>query len=265
MEKALFITNIILVVFTGIYVALTYKLTRESTKNNNINVDYYREQLRLSCMPIITVFIPDQEDSRNVSINIENIGNLPAYDLDIWFVSAVHNDDHPKSKLARLSKDKEHKRYLKLINKNSLADGEFYGLIDYGAYSVLHGNYMIKLNSVFAFEPYSLYLLLQYKDHIGNNYYQLYSLSHSENFDRLIIDNIKPSTLKTHPRFDLNDIRLDESERKIEKGKSKNIPKDVEYLYELVRAGINLGLLQNGNVERVESKWKIERLKNNYC
>ncbi|MDD4994226.1 MAG: hypothetical protein PHR83_18550 [Paludibacter sp.] len=136
--------------------------------------------------------------------------------------------------------------------------------IDYGVYSVFHGDYMIKLNSVFPFDIYSLDLLLQYKDHIGNNYYQRYSLSHSENFDRLIIDNITPSILKTHPRFDLHDIRIDEKVKKIENGKSKNIPKDIEFLYELVKAGVNSRLLQNGSVERVESKWKIERIKNNY-
>lgn len=260
METALLITNIVLVIFTGIYVALTYKLTRESKKNNDINVNFYQEQLRLSCTPIITVLIPDQKDDRNISIIIENNGKLPAYDLDIWLISTVYDDDYPKSKLAKLSKDKTNKKYLKLIDKDYLANGEFYGLVDYGVYSVFHGDYMIKLNSAFAFDIYSLDLLLQYKDHIGNNYYQRYSLSHSENFNRLIIDNITPSILKTHPRFDLHDIRIDEK-NKIENGKSKNIPKDVEFLYELVKAGVNARLLQNGTVERVESKWEIERIK----
>lgn len=260
METALLITNILLVIFTGIYVALTYKLTRESTKNNDINVTFYQEQLRLACMPLVTVLIPEQKDNRNISIIIENNGKLPAYDLDIWLISTVNNNDYPKSKLARLTKDKIRKKFLNFINNEYLANGEYYGLIDYGFYSVFHADYMIKLNSGFPFDIYSLDLLLQYRDHIGNNYYQRYSLSHSENFDRLIIDNVTPNILKTHPRFDLHDKRIDEKANKIENGKSKNIPKEIDFLYELVKAGFSTSLLQNGSVERVESKWEIKRI-----
>jgi hypothetical protein len=50
----------------------------------------------LASIPLITVFIPEQKDKKNISLNIENLNNIPAFELDIWLISTVYNDDYPK-------------------------------------------------------------------------------------------------------------------------------------------------------------------------
>jgi hypothetical protein len=253
MNELILISNIVLVAFTGIYVFLTYRLMKESRKNNKNNLDFYKEQLRLSTIPLISINIPKQKSVKEVNILIENIGQLPAFNIDVWIISEVHNEDFPKKKLVKLIKDKGHRDIVKYIDIKRFADDQFYSLYDRGVYAILPGSYRINLNSKFAFDPYSIDLLLQYQDHAGNNYYQRYCLSRiKEKNNQLIIDDITPNSLKTHPRFEFEPVESEEIR--------KSIPEDIKYIYELMRSGVYLGILGEDKVTSVENKWELEKI-----
>ncbi len=260
MELALLITNISLVVFTGVYVFLTYRLSRESAKTNIINQSFYKEQLRLSCMPLFSVNIPRQNDEFNIELLLENVGSFPAYDVDIWLISTVHNDDFPRNKLNKYIKGAKNKKVFEKIDSSELAPGSFYALFDRGCYATLQANNRVKISSTFIFHPYSLDLLIQYRDHIGNNYFQQYCLSYVENDSkRLIIDEIRPSSIKPVERFDLIRPHFDKDFKKIRKEKDENLPEELEYLYQLVKAGHVADSFLSKDISKVESKWEIEK------
>lgn len=261
MELAFLITNICLVILTCIYVLLTHKLSKQSAKNNIINQSFYQEQIRLSCIPLFSVNTPKQESEFDIELYVDNIGSFPAYDLDIWFLSTVNNEDFSRNKLRKFVKGEKNKKEFRKLDSNELAEGDFYALFDRGFYPTLQTSHRIKLKSTFVLYPYSLDLLIQYKDHIGNNYYQHYCLSYTDDKKhRLIVDDRRPDIIKPIEKFTLIKPVIDKVNNEITIEKGDNLPKELDYLYKLIKAGINGETLINEKISAVENRWEIERI-----
>lgn len=241
-------------VFTGIYVYLTHKLLKVNEANNKTNLDFYREQIRLSSIPLIAVSIPKQSNDFHVRLDIENTVNLPAYDLDIWICSMVDNSDYPKKELYQEGVGLINKEYLKRNINNLLVDGELYSLYDRGLYPVLQGNYRIKLGTTFKFLPTTILLVIQYKDHLGNNYYQEYIMEFTgSDYRKLIIAEIIPSSILPCKRFDLS------AGPKLKK--DENIPKELDNFYDLLKAGLWAPAFNSEDRVSVEHKWEFDKIK----
>jgi hypothetical protein len=167
-QTILFISGIstpVLAILTGIYVYLTRKLVKSSIEANRQNQQATKEQVRAMTAPYLRCSIYQLKDK--LHFKLSNIGNGPAYDIDLLAIGHYSDDEVDISQF--VAKDSKGN----LITPKLDEDGLFhiYDRICYG-----HVFHRSEADAHFAFpeRPMDLTILLQYRDISSDNFAQIY-------------------------------------------------------------------------------------------
>ncbi|MFZ5978986.1 MAG: hypothetical protein EO766_09330 [Hydrotalea sp. AMD] len=236
--------NIALATLTACYVYLTYRLLRVASKTNDTNRNLLTEQFRLSNFPILN-FVSYSEENLNY-LKIQNIGNTPSYDIDIWlFLTITDEEITPENYFDTYVPDKN-KKYIK-FDKIKYSDN--WGISDRGCYPVLipKASIHIPLNYP-PVDDWFFDVLIQYRDVLGNNYYQrlLYKSNHLDG-QPYVADEIEPPIPTLIERIDFTDEKLD----------AKKLNEAFAWLYENYKASFYADSLITGLNVGPSLKWKI--------
>ena len=134
------LVNIILTCLTGIYVILTFGLLSTTVRQNRRNTKLLLEQLRLNALPLNDCKVEYNRKHKRPRIQITNISNIPAFDLDIWIFGILFDDTISKKELIEKYIFKDKKSEIK--NVNLIEDGQ-YGIYERGLYANLPPNKVI--------------------------------------------------------------------------------------------------------------------------
>lgn len=238
MDKALLV-NIILAGLTGVYVTLTFFLLRNTYKQNKIIV----EQLRVNSLPLFECEIMDNPDKKSPKILIKNIGDIPAFDLDIYISGILFDDDIPKKEL--IEKYILKKKRSKIKNVSLIEDGQ-YGIYERGIYPNLPSKRQIDYQTDYKVPIDQFEILLQYRDYTGNNYAQVFWFFKDKDETKFKFGLMKPVIPKIIDRFDLTDeINLND------------IPKDFHMTIMRIAVSIHANYIKETENDGVESRWNI--------
>lgn len=235
-EKILLLSNVLLVAFTGIYVFLTYRLIKITTQNSKTNN-------RINSLPLIDCRIIKQR--KKIRLQIQNISHNSAFDLDIWFFGILFDSTISKRDLLNKYVFDDKNQLEDDVNLH-FVDDEQYAVSERGIYPTLPINKMIDYEIKYPFKIDQFDIYIQYRDHIGNNYGQLYWFYEKDN--EFTLGKINPDIIYPTNRLDLTD----------DKQNLKKIPK--EFYHMILRNYYSIDgrrILNNENFE-VESRWKIK-------
>jgi len=230
MEPILIISNLLLVGLTGTYAWLTNKnnklLQQEST--------YYRsvveKQLRLTALPHLYWDLQSTEPSAesateqlaglsapglsangtpsdcNLSLEVFNISNVPAYDVHISLIGAYTEESLGIATFMRTHVQPRHRKYPLQADKVG-----YYGVRNAIRLSLLPTQQKIVLSLPFPVQPADVYTLVQYRELSGENYYQVCCFSAIDESGAYRANILEPSEIQTMERlhlFDLEDFSL---------------------------------------------------------
>lgn len=175
------ITNIVLSIVTVGSLYIAYKTL-------SLNKSFNDRQLNILSKP--TLFLSIFNDQKIYTLELTNLSNIPAYDIDIILVSVFNEED--------LALKDFIKKYLRMSLKykvNSDKEG-FYYLYDRLYYQIWPLKKQLKTPIITVNAPDQLFVLTQYRDIFGNNYAQEYwftkSLSDSGHNKYLKLCDLQP-------------------------------------------------------------------------
>ncbi len=90
------VANLLVALLTAIYAFITYRLLQENVKANKQNKDLVTEQFRLSVMPCLycTIEAINVEHPDVELLFINNVGQTPAYDVDLRILCMYSQEDN---------------------------------------------------------------------------------------------------------------------------------------------------------------------------
>lgn len=205
------------------------------------------EQIRINNIPFID-FDSRITPNEGVTIKIINQSDNPAYDLDVWLLIPVDQEEVPFENYINENINKNNKERIKLT-KEKLVDGILWSLCDKGIYNYLSKGKAISidLTRYLPIEAKFVHLFIQYRDVLGNNYYKHASFIRTDDLNKPYFDDaINPVTPEVVERLDLSK-------------KLKNIT-DIEKHKEvlaLFKASIHVKHAKDIGYGFLEQKWEV--------
>lgn len=195
MEIVIVISNILLAILTGFYVALTYRLVQETKKANDQNRQLFQRQFLLSTLPHLHLSVFRDVDESVITIH--NTGNISAYDVDLLIVG-IYNEDtidvptfmvkyvNPKYRETSLSAN----------------DEGFYGVYERIIYPIFPQKRKVVAPLSFLQMPDQILILLQFREVSGTNYSQVYwfTITSQKETGFYTLSSIDPNIVTPFPR-----------------------------------------------------------------
>jgi hypothetical protein len=152
----LIVATWVLVVLTGAYALLTYRLVSATTK-----------QVEAANLPYVIPMVSREKDA--ILFRLENPGLIPAYDVDLLLIGHYTDADMLLAdfldQFVAVAQDPARLR----------ESGGRYGVRDRITYPLAPGRMGVEAKSAFPIPPLKIEVMLQYRGPLGINYSQLYS------------------------------------------------------------------------------------------
>ena len=148
------------------YTRLELKRTADAQESSG---KLMTEQLRINNFPLIDYRVENDVNKR-ASIKIINLIDKPAYDLDIWIYLTTDIKSIPLDRFLNENVKRYKNKYQFL--KDNLVDGFQWCINDRAVYSYLPREKSIAID-LERYEPFVgklIYIFIQYRDVLGNNY-----------------------------------------------------------------------------------------------
>ena len=211
MEPILIISNLLLVGLTGTYAWLTNKNIKRIQQESAYYRDVVEKQLRLTALPHLywDLQATDTDDSKgrcNLSLEVFNISNVPAYDVHVSLIGAYTEESLGIATFMRTHVQPRHRKYPLQADKVG-----YYGVRNAVRLSLLPTQQKILLSLPFPVQPADVYTLVQYRELSGENYYQVCCFSAIDESGAYRANILEPSEIQTMERlhlFDLEDYSL---------------------------------------------------------
>lgn len=219
MEPILIISNLILVGLTGTYAWLTNKNIKLLQQEGNYYRNVVEKQLRLTALPHLYWDLQPTEPAEgkppvgqkgqsNLSLEVFNISNVPAYDVHVSLIGAYTEEGLGIATFMRTHVQPRHRKYPLQSDKVG-----YYGVRNAVRLSLLPTQQKIVLSLPFPIQPADVYTLVQYRELSGENYYQVCCFSAIDESGAYRANILEPSEIQTMERlhlFDLEDYALPE-------------------------------------------------------
>lgn len=179
----------LLVIVTGVYAALTYRLTSTATR-----------QVEAANLPYLTPTLGRSES--DTTFQLVNRGPIPGYDVDVLLVALYSDDDDTRFEefTSRFVADRVE------VSASPDAAG-LYGVRDRIVYPLAPGMMGVEALTAFPLPPGIAMLMLQFRGPLGVNYSQLYRFSWDEASGVYRVDGLDPPQPKKCVRVDAPELK----------------------------------------------------------
>ncbi len=209
LEIVTIISSIILTIITAVYVVLTKRLLDAARSANEQNRYLAQENQRLQLYP--QMFCHAELKADEVFLCIQNLGSSAAVDVDILAVGQYFDEENPLDQFLLEYAAEDRVRNLSLAP----TDEGFYGVSSRFVYASFPPRRQVTALLQFPVCPESLYILLQFRDVLGNNYFRVYWMFINGDDERYRIGAIDPQTAQPCPKISLES---DSNRLAVEKG-----------------------------------------------
>lgn len=197
METLIVISNLLLVLFTGTYVVLTYMLLRQTVAANRTSQQALEKQFRIQTSP--SVYCSVARDEERITVTVYNPGTTPLYDVDVHYVALYTIDDIDIPTFII--------KHVRPQYRNSplrANDEGFFGVRGYAIYPVFPQSRKVSFPSQAPKDSGFIYVLLQLRDMLGVHYSQLYSFAHDEESNVYHLISLEPNVAAPAPRVTID-------------------------------------------------------------
>lgn len=196
-------STLVLAILTGIYVYLTRKLVKSSNEANRQNQQAIKEQIRVMTAPYLRCNVCELDEK--LGIKLSNIGNAPAYDIDLLILGHYYEEEVDITKF--VAKDGNGN-----LIKFNLDEEGFFHIYDRICYGYAFPRSEVSALLQFPERPSSVTMLIQYRTMSSDNYAQIYwffeNSDETKQFYKLGVCD--PKVIQVSPRieYELETLKL---------------------------------------------------------
>jgi hypothetical protein len=196
--------TLVLVVLTGLYVFVTYRLARAAVEGNRIAREAFDQQSLVATYPQLACFASHKEGC--VYLIIQNAGETPAFDVDAWvFLSYSAEEDDFRMFVERHVQEKHRGDVLSTILLRLVSTDGFFCISDRMVYFTMSRKKQVEVVlSAPPGLPDSFDVFLQFRDVVGRNFYAVYwfYIGAGEAADRYRLGAVDPQDLGRWTRLE---------------------------------------------------------------
>ncbi|MGJ3250921.1 MAG: hypothetical protein ACFE0J_07290 [Elainellaceae cyanobacterium] len=200
MEIAVLSGIVVLFLMTGVYVWFSYRTLHEVRRENHLYRGIIERQLNISTTPYLHCDLTSDSSSREIKIEIYNIGYVPAHDIHASAIGAYTEEIMDISALMRTCIQPRYRKYPLQADKVG-----YYGIRGSFRAPILPFQKRLAIAFNLPIQPIDIYMLLQYRDILGSNYYQIYCFSDLDKQGKYRANLYEPKGFETIDRLHFYD------------------------------------------------------------
>jgi hypothetical protein len=172
MTSLILVSNFILLIITGFYTWFTYKTLKQIQQENSVYKNALDRQLKISSFPHLYCDMQDGFQENGVKFEIYNVGSIPAYDIHLSAIGAYTEEGMEIPSFMRNYVQPRYRKYPLQVDKVG-----YYGVRSSVRCPILPSQKRLMIAFSLPMRPVDIYALIQYRDILGGNYYQVYCFS----------------------------------------------------------------------------------------
>jgi hypothetical protein len=201
MEPFLLAASIILLITTGFYAWSSYQLLKQLRQENNLYKSVIEKQLKIATFPHIHCDIQPDLQSNTMKLELYNVGSVPAYDIQISVIGAFNEEGMDIPTFMRTCIQPRFRKYPLQVDKVG-----YYGIRSSTRCSMLPSQQKTAVPLNLPIRPVDLYAMVQYREVLGSNYYQVYCFSDLDDQGNYRANILEPSKVESLDRFHFHDM-----------------------------------------------------------
>lgn len=172
MELLILIANFVLLVITGLYAWFAYRMLKHIQQENQTHKSAIDRQLKISAFPHLYCDMQGSFQTNSVKLELYNVGSIPAYDIHISVIGAYTEEGMDIPSFMRNFVQPRYRKYPLQVDKVG-----YYGVRSSLRHAVLPFQKRLAIALMLPMRPVDIYALIQFRDVLGGNYYQVYCFS----------------------------------------------------------------------------------------
>ncbi len=201
MEPVVLIGLLILLVITGFYAWSSYQTLQEIRQENNLYKQVIERQLKISAFPHLHCDMQCDRQTNSIKLEVYNIGNIPAYDLHMSVIGAYSEENLDIPTFMKTYVQTRYRKYPLQVDKVG-----YYGIRSSTRCPVLPFQKQWAIALSLPVSPVDIYALIQYREILGGNYYQVYCFSDLDDQGNYRANILEPQGLEPLERFHFHDV-----------------------------------------------------------
>ncbi|NJN56851.1 MAG: hypothetical protein HC879_04830 [Leptolyngbyaceae cyanobacterium SL_5_9] len=191
----------ILLVITGFYAWFTHRILRELRQENSLYKTAIEKQLKISAFPHLYCDMQCDIHENGVKLEIYNVGNVPAYDLHISAIGAYTEEGVDIATFLRNYVQPRYRKYPLQSDKVG-----YYGIRSSIRCPMLPFQKRLAIALGLPVRPVDIYVMIQYREILGGNYYQVYCFSDLDEKGNYRANILEPQGFEPIERFHFYDL-----------------------------------------------------------
>ncbi|MGP1371594.1 MAG: hypothetical protein ACTS3T_02105 [Almyronema sp.] len=201
MTSLVLLSNLILVGLTGFYAWFVLRLLQQLQQEQTQYRETLTQQLQLTTLPYLHWDLRTQADAESLLLDLFNIGNVPTYDILVGTIAAYNEETLDIPTFMRTCIQPRHRKYPLQADKVG-----YYGIRTSLRLSLLPAQKQVTLPLALQLRPVDIYVLIQYRELLGNNYYQLCCFSDIDESGLYRANLLEPGRPVAMPRIHFHDL-----------------------------------------------------------
>jgi hypothetical protein len=212
-EIILLIGALILLMITAFYAWFTHKTLQEMRHESNLYRAVLEKQLKVTAFPHIYCDLQPDFQTGGLQLEIYNVGNVPAYDIHVSTIGTFTEETMDIPGFMRTHIQPRYRKYPLQVDKVG-----YYGIRSSVRFSMLPCQKRLAIALMLPMRPVDIYALVQYREVLGGNYYQVYCFSDLDTKGNYRANILEPSRIELLERFhfyDMDDAKIPPTEKSL--------------------------------------------------
>ncbi len=210
-EYLIFIGALILLGINVFYVWFAYRTLQELRQENNLYRNAIERQLKITAFPHIYCDLQPDFQTGNLQLEVYNVGSVPAYDVHVSIIGTYTGETMDVPTFMRTHVQPRYRKYPLQVDKVG-----YYGVRNSIRFAMLPFQKRLAIALTLPIRPVDVYALVQYREVLGGNYYQVYCFSDLDAKGNYRANVLEPSRFEMIERFhfyDMDDAKISATDK----------------------------------------------------
>jgi hypothetical protein len=196
-----FLGALVLLGVTAFYGWYTHRLLQELRQQSLLYREVLEKQLKVTAFPHIYCDLQPDFQTGSLQLEVYNVGNIPAYDILVGVIGTYTEETMDIPTFMRNYVQPRFRKYPLQVDKVG-----YYGVRSSIRFAMLPFQKRLTIALSLPMRPVDIYALVQYREVLGTNYYQVYCFSDLDTKGSYRANVVEPSRVESLDRFHIYDM-----------------------------------------------------------
>lgn len=206
MESLVLASCVILLIITGFYAWFSYKTLRLLQKDSIVYKNALDRQLKIAAFPHLYCDMQGGFQENSLKLELFNVGSIPAYDIHLSVIGAYTEEGMDIPNFMRNYVQPRFRKYPLQVDKVG-----YFGVRSSVRCPILPFQKRLAIVLSLPMRPVDIYALIQYREILGGNYYQVYCFSDLDEKGNYRANILEPAAFEPLERlhfYDMDDANV---------------------------------------------------------